>query len=58
MDIILMYINPAIEFLMRWMIIFFVPPLITIINSKDFPSGDDIVKLIVVFCKSNILFNN
>jgi len=55
MDKILMCINPAIDFLMKWMIIFFLPPLITIVNS-DLPSGSDIVKLLIVFFAGLIIF--
>jgi len=56
MDKILMCIDPAIDFLMKWMIIFFVPPLITIINSTSLPSGSDIIKLLIVFFVGLIIF--
>jgi len=56
MNKILKWINPAIDFLMSWMIIFFVPPLITILNSTELPSGTDIIKLIVVFFIGLIIF--
>ncbi|ORX59070.1 hypothetical protein BCR36DRAFT_579708 [Piromyces finnis] len=53
---ILKWINPAIDFLMSWMIIFFVPPLITILKSTELPSGIDIIKLLVVFFVGLIIF--
>jgi len=56
MNKILKWINPAIDFLMNWMIIFFVPPLITILNSTELPTGKDIVKLLVVFFIGLIIF--
>jgi len=56
MDKLLMCINPSIDFLMKWMIIFFVPPLITIINSEKLPSGGDLVKLLIVFFVGLIIF--
>jgi len=56
MDKILMCINPAIDFLMKWMIIFFVPPLITILNSDNLPTGGDVIKIIIVFFVGLIIF--
>lgn len=55
MDKIIMCFNPAIDFLMNWMIIFFIPPLITIINSS-LPSGSDIIKLLIVFFVGIVIF--
>jgi len=56
MNNILKCIKPAIDFLMKWMIIFFVPPLITILNSDNLPSGGDIIKLIIIFFVGLIIF--
>ncbi|ORX72525.1 hypothetical protein BCR32DRAFT_250055 [Anaeromyces robustus] len=56
MSKILKCIDPAIGFLMKWMIIFFVPPLITILNSDNLPTGGDIIKLIIVFFVGLIIF--
>jgi len=56
MNKILKWIKPAIDFLMNWMIIFFLPPLITILNSTELPSGKDIVKLIIVFFIGIVIF--
>jgi len=53
---ILKWIYPAIDFLMNWMIIFFLPPLITILNSTDLPSGLDIIKLLIVFFVGIVIF--
>ena len=53
---ILKWINPAIDFLMNWMIIFFLPPLITILNSTELPSGVDIIKLLIVFFVGIVIF--
>ncbi|ORX59069.1 hypothetical protein BCR36DRAFT_408601 [Piromyces finnis] len=56
MNTILKWINPAVEFLMNWMVLFFLPPLISIVNSKNLPNGGDIIKLIIVFFLGLILF--
>jgi len=56
MNKVLKWIRPAIDFLMNWMIIFFVTPLITILNSTDLPSGGDVIKLIIVFFAGIIIF--
>jgi len=56
MKAILKWIHPAIDFIMNWMIVFFFPPLITIINSTNLPNGADIIKLIIVFFVGLLLF--
>jgi len=56
MNKILKWINPAIEFIMNWMIIFFFPPILTIVVSTNLPSGVDIVKLIIVFFLGLVIF--
>ena len=56
MNVFFKWINPAVEFLMNWMVLFFLPPLISIVNSKNLPNGSDIVKLIIVFFLGLILF--
>lgn len=56
MNKILKWINPAIDFLMNWMIVFFLPPLVTVLNSTVLPSGKDIVKLIIVFFIGLVIF--
>jgi len=56
MKAILKWIQPAIDFIMNWMIVFFFPPLITIINSTNLPNGADIIKLIIVFFVGLLIF--